>query len=98
MDQYLKMNDGTILAESKAMEGVNGLYVNIQDPDTDLITAFGILSDPNKTKKIVYHYYKADLTFEGYTKIKSIQDEGAMITAMLLKGEDEGNGENGNMV
>lgn len=85
MDQYLKLNDGTILPESRAMEGVNGLYVNIQDPETDLITAFRLLSDPEKTAQIVYHYYKAELTFEGYTRIKSIQDEGGMITAMLKK-------------
>lgn len=85
MDQYLKLNDGTILKDSRAMEGVTGLYVNIQDPDTNLIAAFGLLSDPDKTARIVYHYYKAELTFEGYTRIKSIQDEGGMITAMLKK-------------
>ena len=85
MDRYLTLSDGTILKNSHALQDRTTLFVYIEDEDVDFVKAYGYLSDPEKVKSIVYHYYKAVLTFEGFTRLTSIADEGGRILAVLRK-------------
>lgn len=91
MDRYLQMNDGTILKDSYALESRYGLIVNILDESYNIIKAFSLLTDQEAVRKILYHYYKAELTFEGYTNIVSIQIDRDRITAILTKEKDGAN-------
>lgn len=86
MEQYLKTGDGVKLTDSYARESLGGLFVYIQDPEYDMIKALTILTNEKATQKITYHYHKIDLVFEGYTKLKSVQDDGHRIVAWLVKG------------
>ena len=88
MDQYLKMADGTILKNSYARESQYGLYVYILDAEYNMISAFSLLTNTEAVREITFHYYKAELVFEGYTKLVSIQSEGERIIAMLTKEKD----------
>ena len=83
--EYLKLNDGTILQESKAYETGTGLIVIIHDETIDIVKAFSLLSDSEKANEITYHYYKADLIFNDYTEIQSISKDKAGISAILEK-------------
>lgn len=85
MDRYLKLNDETVLKNSHALKDRNTLLIYIEDEDVDFVGAFGLLSDPEKVSTIIYHYYKAELTFEGFTKLTSLTDEGYRILATLRK-------------
>lgn len=87
MDEYLKLNDETVLKDSRAVESVNGLFLSIKDPDCGIVDVFNKLADPSKTKKITFHYYKVELVFDGYTQIVAIQDEGNLISVVLKKGK-----------
>lgn len=89
MDQYLKMADGTILKNSYARESQYGLFVYILDAEyNNMISAFSLLTNTEAVREITYHYYKAELVFEGYIKLVSIQSEGERIIAMLTKEKD----------
>lgn len=88
MEEYLLLNDGTVFHDSRAYETGTGLYVYIGDKETNIVDAFSALSNPDATSKIKFVYHKAELIFEGYTEIKSIQDDGTRITAFLFKGEE----------
>lgn len=84
MEQSLTFNDGTICKDSHAMETRNGLYLYFYG-GISMMDVIGILSDSNKTSRIQYTYWKAELVFDGYTKPVMINDEGTAITAMLVK-------------
>ena len=92
MDEYLKLNDETVLKNSRAIESQYGLFVYINDPDYDIIKAFALLSNKAATQRITFHYYKAEVVFEGYTEIASIAIEQTRIVATLIK-EGAGNDE-----
>lgn len=93
MEQYLKMADGSILKNSYARESQYGLYVYILDAEYNMVSAFSLLTNTEAVREITYHYYKAELVFDGYTKLVSIQSEGDRIIAMLTKEKDvSGNG------
>lgn len=85
MDRYLTLSDGTDLKNSHALQDRTTLFVYIEDEDVDFKKAFGYLSDPEKVSHIVYHYYKAELIFDGYTKLTSMTDEGGRVLAVLRK-------------
>lgn len=85
MDEYLKLKDETILADSKAYETGDSLYVLIKAPGMSIVEVFNLLADPEKTGSIVYHYYKAELVFDGYTDIESIAKEKTRVVATLVK-------------
>lgn len=87
MDEYLKLNDETVLKDSRAVESVDGLFLSIKDSDYGIVDVFNKLADPSKTKKITFHYYKVELVFDWYTQIVAIQDEGSLISAVLKKGK-----------
>lgn len=84
MDEYLKLNDDTILKNSKARESKDILFVYIED-GTTFNEAFNLLSNAENVKKIIYHYYKSELSFEGFTRLVSMQDDGNRIIAVLKK-------------
>lgn len=85
MDEYLKLNDGTILENSKARQSDDTLFVYIEDGKTDFVTAFGLLSNKGNVQKIIYHYHKAELIFEGFTRLISLQDDDKRIIAVLKR-------------
>lgn len=85
MERYLKLNDGTILSDSQAYDDGKGLNIIIGDKSLDILQTVLLLSNKENTQKIIYHYYKVELVFDGYTKLVSVRDEGTMITATLKK-------------
>jgi hypothetical protein len=89
MERYLKLNDGTILSDSQAYDDGNGLNVIIGDKSLDILQTILLLSNKENTKRIIYHYYKAELVFDGYTKLVSVRDEGTIITVTLKKEDSD---------
>lgn len=85
MNQYLTMDNGVVLKDSHAHESQYGLFIYIDDPDYDIIKAFALLSDKAATQRIRFHYYKAELVFDGYTGIESIAKEKTRVIATLVK-------------
>ena len=83
MEQNLTFNDGTVFENSHAMEMGNGLYVYFGG--ASMLDVLQVLSDSEKTSRIEYNYNKVTLVFEGYTKPKTINDEGTAITGILEK-------------
>lgn len=84
--QTLIFSDGTELEKSHALKGRHELYIYVEDSEKTLTSVFTILSYPEKTKRIIYKFDNVELTFDGYTKLISIRDEGNGITAILEKG------------
>jgi hypothetical protein len=84
MTETLKLNDGTVLANSSAILS-SDLFVYIRD--SDLQTVFDLLIDPENTKKIIYTKVNSEsVTFVGYKKLRAVTDEGnGLITAVLRK-------------
>ena len=84
MDEYLVFGNGETV-KGKARQDFDILFVYLEDETMDLYKAFALLSVQNNVEQIRYHYYKADLIFEGFTRITSLNDDGHRITAILKK-------------
>ena len=83
--QTLTLNDGTLLENSDAIETDVGLFLYISAGLT-LLEVATLLSDPEKTKKIVYTSGTDKTTFRSYKKLTSVRDEGTgRISATLRK-------------
>lgn len=55
--------------------------------ETDMRTVFNALIEPENTGEIIYKMINGtEVTYEGYTKLVSVRDEGnGLITAVLIK-------------
>ena len=84
MDEYLKFGNGETV-KGKARQNFDTLFVYLEDETMNLYQAFALLSVQENVQEILYHYYKADLVFEGFTRITSLSDDGHRITAVLKK-------------
>ena len=84
MDEYLVFGNGETV-KGKARQDFDILFVYLEDGTMDLYKAFALLSVQVNVEEIRYHYYKADLIFEGFTRITSLNDDGHRITAILKK-------------
>ena len=84
MDEYLVFGNGETV-KGKARQDFDILFVYLENETMDLYKAFALLSVQNNVEQIRYHYYKADLIFEGFTRITSLNDDGHRITAILKK-------------
>lgn len=83
MNEYLKLSNGTIFPNSKAYEDGTGLEVIIADDDIRKVRdAFSV---KDNAKQIIYHYYKVDLVFDGYTNLISTMRDGNRINVRLVK-------------
>lgn len=83
MEEKLTLNDGTEL-QGHAIETEARLFVYVWGKT--LTEVFELLSDPERTKKIVAERYGETQTFRGYKRLMSISDEGSgMISASLKK-------------
>ena len=84
MNEKLTLNDGTELENASAiLSGDLFLYIH----DSDLQTVFDLLIDPENTEQIIYTRNNGtEVTYEGYTKLKAVTDEGTgLITAVLRR-------------
>lgn len=84
MPEKLTLNNGTELENSNAiLSGDLFLYVR----GKTIRGAFDLLVKPANTSVIVYTLNNGDdITYEGYTKLKAITDEGnGLITAVLRR-------------
>lgn len=84
MDEYLKFGNGETV-KGKARQNNDILFVYLEDETMDLYKAFALLSVKTNVAEIRYHYYKAELLFEGFTRITSLSDDETRITAVLKK-------------
>jgi hypothetical protein len=82
MDEYLKFGNDEIIP-GKARESGNNLFVYLYDTSMD--DALALLTVPENMETVIYHYYKVELTFTGYTKLAVANNEGYRISAMLEK-------------
>lgn len=84
MEEKLKLNDGTEFGNhSHALQSGDNLFVYISD-GSDIKTVFEAFIEPEKTKRIEYVYFGSVLTFDGFTKLVAVRDEGnGLITANL---------------
>ena len=84
MDEYLAFGNGEEI-KGKACQDFDTLFVYLEDETMDLYQAFALLSVQKNVQEIRYHYYKANLVFEGFVRITSLSDDGHRITAVLKK-------------
>ena len=84
MDEYLAFGNGETV-QGKARQDFDTLFVYLEDETMNLYQAFSLLSVRENVEQIRYHYYKADLIFEGFARITSLSDDGHRITAVLKK-------------
>lgn len=86
-DTKLTLNDGTVFENgSHALKSYNTLYIYVTD-GTGIKGVFDAFIDPEKTAHIEYNYYGAALSFDGFTKLIAVRDEGhGLVTAVLEKG------------
>ena len=84
MDEYLAFGNGETV-KGRARQNFDTLFVYLEDGSMDLYQAFALLSVQENVQEIRYHYYKADLVFEGFVRITSLSDDGHRITAVLKK-------------
>lgn len=83
--ETLTLNDGTVLLNSSAYVNDNRMFVYIEN-GYSIQAVFNLLIDPNKTEKIVQTAPDFKRTFEGFTRLTTITDEGnGRITAMLKR-------------
>lgn len=82
--ETLTLNDGTVLERSNViLSDYLFLYFN----EYGIQEIFNLLIDPEKTEKIIYTRINGEkVTFEEYTKLISVRDEGNdLITAVMRK-------------
>ena len=92
--ETLTFNDGTVREYSNAHLSDGRLYIYIQDGST-LQDVFSLLIDPEKTVKIISNGPGKEKTYEGYTKLMTVNDEGNdLITAVLKQPVVETEGQN----
>ena len=84
MDEYLAFGNGETV-QGKARQDFDTLFIYLEDETMNLYQSFSLLSVRENVQQIRYHYYKADLIFEGFTRITSLSDDGHRITAVLKK-------------
>lgn len=82
MNEYLKFSNGKVIP-GKARESGNNLFVYLYDTSMD--DALALLTVPENVETVVYHYYKVELTFTGYTRLVVANNDGYRISAMLEK-------------
>lgn len=83
MNEKLTLNDGTEIV-GHIIETETRLFLYVYG--VMLADAFGLLNDPEKTKKIVAERYGETTTVQGYRKLMSISvEQGDMISASLKK-------------
>lgn len=90
MNECLTFSNGTVIP-GKARESGNNLFVYLYG--TSMENALALLTVPENVESIIYHYYKVDLTFVGYTTLVVTNNDGFRITAMLEK-DGANNGSN----
>ena len=83
----LTLNDGTVLQNSYALLSSGILFVYVQQAEMTIADVFNLFIDPEKTSAITYTQVNGEeVTFEGYTKLTAVRDEGdGLFTAVLKK-------------
>lgn len=85
--ETLTFNDGTVLEYSNAHLSDGRLFIYIQN-GMSMQEVFSLLIDPEKTEKIISNGPGKEKTYEGYTRLMTVNDEGNdLITAMLKQPE-----------
>lgn len=74
MDRMLKLNDGSILENSYAIEASGRLWIYVYG-ETGMVELFRLLSNPGKTQKITGNQYGAETVWTGYTDLFYIRSE-----------------------
>ena len=87
--ETLTLSDGTVLQNSNAYQDELRLYVYIRNGNS-IQEVFNMLIDPEKTAKIIMKANEIEKTFNGFTKLITVSDEGnGTITAVLKKQLEE---------
>ena len=84
MPEKLTLNNGTELENSSAiLSGDLFLYIH----DHTMKAVFDLLIKPRNTEVIVYTMNNGtEITYNGYTKLRTVSDEGnGLITAVLVR-------------
>lgn len=74
MDQYLTLNDGTVIQDSFVLEDGNILRVYVYS-NMDFGVLFNLLNDPEKVEEIKCTRYGNEQTVTGYTELYCISKE-----------------------
>lgn len=82
--QTLTLNDGTVV-NGHILEDASGNVIFVYMDKLSLIEGFALLSDADKTKKIVANSYGNEHVYEGYTTLSAISDEYGNCNAVLKK-------------
>lgn len=82
----IDLADGTSLnGYAMLSEADDDLWVTL-DLGTDLVTAFGLFSNPSNTSKIISHIsILSTITYEGYTKMALIREDAGQVKVLLKK-------------
>ena len=87
MQEKLKLNDGSVINGGSAILSDGTLFLYM--PGLTMKQAFDLLIDPVKTMRIEYTEVNGEkITYNGYTRLKSLTDEGSEISAVLKREEN----------
>lgn len=81
---YLKMGTGQILPDCRAGAIESGLWLYFKNMTISEVAE--IVLNHDATNKIEFHYGKTHDSYEGYTKVKAINDHGDIIEVKMVGG------------
>lgn len=86
----IRLSDGTILEGAYLIDGTVQLFLYI--PGGTMRDVFDLLMDPAATASMTFEDGPVESTYEGFTKLTAISDEGDMITAVMKEAVINGAG------
>lgn len=84
MDEFLTLNDGTVLQNATVIQSGYNLFFYLHDITME--AAFSLMDDPEKTGRIVATSYGTRAEYTGFTDLRSVtKEDDGMITGRLSK-------------
>lgn len=82
--ETLTLNDGTVV-DGTIMEDGYGQQIYVYLTNMSMMQGFMLLSDQEKTRKIVANSYEEEKEYEGYTELTAINNQFGNCNATLRK-------------
>lgn len=86
MDEYLILNNGSIVPDAHCFDDGTNLFVYITG-ESDLMEMLMLFSVPENTQAIKASRYGEESTYTGYTELYSMSREYGNINLIMKKGE-----------
>lgn len=82
--QQLELNDGTILENSYSAESMDNLFLYIRN-GMNMMQVFMLLTDPQKTERIVYRSGDKMVEHNGFLNMSGINTEFGGLVSVVMR-------------